>query len=230
MSESDLATRVMQWLTDDGWDCYSEVQLYQGGNRADIVAVYRGKLVWIVECKLALSLAVLDQSTYWRGCAHWISVAVPARRRRDISSAAQEYLQWKGIGLMTVNINSTYVQYGEFGVHEQISAPLHRKNWASDVIKTLHPDMKRYTPGSQSGYSTPYRRTMDVVHEYIARHPGCTINDIMVEMKDRHHYSSKSSARSSIRVALGSYEPGIRLDTSQKEIRYFVESIGGKSS
>lgn len=219
--ESELATRVMAWLTAEGWDCYPEVQTHSMSHRADIVAVFKQKLVWVIECKMSLSLAVLDQATRWLGDSHWVSAAVPHRKRTETSFAAQQYLKWKGIGLIRVAIDGEQFRHGFSGVSEIVDAPIHRRNFSNRLLATLHPDMKRYTPGTQSGYSTPYRRTMDGVREFISRNPGCTIKEIMDGIK-KHHYSSQSTARSCIRVALGSFEKGIEIKQDGNAFRYFI--------
>lgn len=50
LTEVDLARHIARYFSDLHWDVYQEVQLMQGGPRADLV-VTQGKLVGIVECK-----------------------------------------------------------------------------------------------------------------------------------------------------------------------------------
>jgi hypothetical protein len=71
--ETDIARPVVAWLQAQGWTVYQEVQ--HQGCVADIVAV-RGPLLWVIECKAQLGLAVLGQALGWQGHAHAISVAV----------------------------------------------------------------------------------------------------------------------------------------------------------
>ncbi len=45
ITEARLAAALIAVITQDGWDCYSEVQVESYGHRADVVAVKNG-IVW----------------------------------------------------------------------------------------------------------------------------------------------------------------------------------------
>ena len=62
MKELELAKSVVEWLQDQHWEVYQEVQRYS--TTADIVAV-QGPLVWVVECKTSLSIGVMLQASRW---------------------------------------------------------------------------------------------------------------------------------------------------------------------
>jgi len=58
MKETDLAERVINWLEDQHWEIYQEVQFRGYGGIADIVAVRAGYL-WIIECKTSMTFTLL---------------------------------------------------------------------------------------------------------------------------------------------------------------------------
>src|SRR4030065_1326652 len=116
MKETDLAKPVINWLLDQHWEVYQEVQY--SGPIADIVAVRHG-IMWIIECKTSYGFTVLQQASQW--AVHYRSVAIPREKygyRRDYL-VAQYYYR---VGVMEVNS-----QYND--VREVIMAPLvYRKN------------------------------------------------------------------------------------------------------
>ena len=191
MKETDVAEPIMRWLESQGWDCYPEAQFIRVGTRADIAAVKNRKL-WIIEAKTSLSLALINQAYLWTDRAHFVSIGVPAGRR-GTPEIARMFLRQHGIGLLRVDIRTGCVFVNSA---PRLSRAAHRS--AGTLISQLHPDMKRYAPGgvASDGFSTPWRRTMDRVVEFIRRHHGCGLKDVMDGVN--HHYASDASARSSI--------------------------------
>lgn len=205
LKEEDLAIKVLQHMKDEGWDCYPEAQLKYARGRADIAAL-KDDTFRIVEAKTSLSLQLLNQANEWihmQGVDE-VCVAVPNVR---ISRLVEEILRWKGIGLYHV-IRGFNQRHQRFGVKEvqEIIAPRRlevHKARRKRVIESLHPDMKNYKPGTTSGYSTPYNRTIKMILEYLKDHPESTLDDLV---KLDHHYASKSSAKRSLTMALTSFE------------------------
>jgi len=195
VKETELAAAVMRWLQEQGWDCYPEAQFRSYGGRADIAAVRDGRL-WIIECKLSLSTALLDQAHEWIGAAHYVSIAVPSlKRRSSYGGVVDFFLQEKGIGLIRVATRYT----GDLDPLETIPPRLHRyaHHRAKKLIKLLHPDMKHYAPGNDnSSFSSPFNRTMKDVAGFVRLHPGCTVKEIVDNVP--HHYGSSATARSAI--------------------------------
>ncbi len=196
MKESDIGQTLIKYLRGEGWDCYPEAECGVGG-RADIVAV-QNRIVWVIECKQAMSLALLDQAHRWIGYVHYVSVALPRYKR--MAWSAQQSLRDHGIGLLTVEPYNEW-QGKRAPVDEKIQARFHRDRGGMAkryVLDKLHDDMKRYLPGgtAQQGYSTPWRRTMDSAREYIAANPGCTVKELIAGIN--HHYQTTSSARTSL--------------------------------
>jgi hypothetical protein len=203
ISEIELAKQVIQWLVDQHWEVYQEVQFRCGGGVADIVAV-RNNITWIIETKTTLSLTVLEQASRWNSIFR--SAAVPAAFKKDNRSLAyriaHDYLQ---IGIIEVPVNSTYDV-----VTEVICPPIQRQNYRFSknyYLPELLEEHKTYAlAGNNSGSRfTPYRRTIDSVRRFIEKHPGCSIKEIMTNIGETH-YSSAATAKSCIFSALQTFE------------------------
>jgi hypothetical protein len=219
MDETELAKPVIQWLSEQHWEIYQEVQFGYGGGVADIVAVRNG-ILWIIETKTSYSFAVLNQASRWG--AHYRSVAVPSARERDYRVALWYYQ----VGVIEVNFyksgNTT-----ETEVDEHIPAPLMRSNHKQSkrYMDSLVELQKTYAAaGSQSGHHlTPYKNTMIEVKRTISANPGCTIKDLF-EKHGRMHYSSASSLKGNLIKALADFEKDwCRIDTSTKPYKLFIK-------
>ena len=115
-SETALAARVVSWLEVQHFDVYQEVE--HRGDVADIIAVRAG-LVWAIECKTTLSLAVMAQAARWQ--THYRSLAVPMGKnyneRQMAERICRDFLQ---VGIL-------YVDDGDFsGVKEKVLAVPHQ--------------------------------------------------------------------------------------------------------
>lgn len=222
MNETDLAKPVINWLTEQHWDVYQEVQLGTGGV-ADIMAVRSGML-WVIECKTSFTLTVLDQARHWK--AHYRSVCVPRKkgyftglRDQGIENDLAKYFQ---IGILEVN------GYDDRKIHESVSAPLMREyhKSAKKIIQNLKPQHKTFgTAGQNNGhYWTPYKETMSNIESILTKFPGIDLKTIVEKLEDRHHYS-KSSVIPCIRQALENWEKDwceIQKDEKGRNI-YFVK-------
>jgi len=217
MTEQQLAAKVVEWLCIQHWDVYQEVQIEYAGKVADIVAV-RGPVVWVVECKRSLSLSVIAQANRWYTIRR--SVAVPHingnSKGRDFAFMVCARFN---IGILVVN---------KFGVSEQLSAPLLRKNkWDADRMRAaLTPEHKTWANAGSANHDhyTPYKYTIRQVQQLLTKTPGLTLKEIIREVK--HHYSADPSAISSLRQALSTWESDwCVIDTSEKPYRYFVKDL-----
>lgn len=233
-SEAALAAKVMQWLIDAGWDCYPEAKMVYAKGRADIAAV-RGPCLWVVECKKAFTLSLLDQAIEWVGQANMVSIAVPRMKRAGglkKSEAGKRYYEWpqhqshaarlfcqqNGIGIIQVDYDVTAITQPRFfrdRKHHGTGFDFPRRNRLS-----LHEDMKKYAPGTTAaeGYSTPWRRTMDEAVEFVAKHPGCSIKELVAGIN--HHYASHAGARGNLLHWLEAKNE-VRLDRSERRIKLF---------
>lgn len=216
-AETDLARLVVEWLREWNWEVYQEVQHYRGGTVADLVAVQDG-LVWIVEVKTSLNLTLLSQAYDWKHYAHFISVAVPTARRSNARATAAMILRDWGIGLIEVGQN----------VNESIEPRLHRRNLAHELRENLREEQKTWaeTGNSEGQRYTPFQGTRRSVQQYVKRHPGCTIKDLIENVG--HHYSTPSSAKACLlRWIESKVIDGIRIDMAQRPYQLFPEGDDG---
>lgn len=139
-AEQALAQHVIDWLEAQHWDVYQEVPLHGGGSKtADIVAVRNG-LVWVIECKTTLSLAVMAQASSWN--VHLRSIAVPwAKRGYDERNTAERICRnFLQVGVLYVHEPDRYS--GVSRVEESTRAILLRHNhrFAIDLRDRLKPE------------------------------------------------------------------------------------------
>lgn len=220
-TETEVAQTVMEWMLDQRWDCYPEAEL--GSGRADIVGVRpfpfmpHRKCVHIVECKTSWTISLLEQAFDRMAYAHYVSIAAPTVPARMYEWICKRY----GIGMIRFNKNGSINEYnpsiyGRLMRHKHSSYP----SGPDRVLSRLHQDMKRYSPGSTSasGYSTPWRRTMDRCVEFVRDNPGCTVKEIVEKVE--YHYASKSGARQGILLWLSQRE-GIKTVKEGNAIHFY---------
>jgi len=236
VSEATLAAQVMEWLEGFGWDCYPEAKMTYGTGRADIAAV-RGPVLWVIECKKSFTLSVLDQAAKWLENCNQVSIAIPYYKRgggytRNEAGAINGY-NWPAYQSLAAKLFCRQNGIGVIEVRDseirEVEPPRFfrdRRNpgtgfdFPRQNRLSLHPDMKRYAPGTTSdrGYSTPWRRTMDDAVEFVAKHPGCTLADLVAGIP--HHYASAAGARGNLLHWLEK-KAEVRLDRSVHPIRLY---------
>jgi hypothetical protein len=186
--EVALGAAVVRWLDGLGWDVYQEVE--GGPGRADVVAVARTARpmrVWVIECKVTLGLALLEQAARWIGKAHYVSVASPARRPRAL---VDEVLAWKGIGALRVASER---------VAQPLRPQLRRAADTRPLLAALRPEHKLCAPAGSTagGQFTPFRATCRALAALAREEPGIPFAEALRRVPT--HYASKASARSSLR-------------------------------
>lgn len=216
LSEEDVAKNILLYLEGQGWNCYPEALLKYSNGRADIAATKDG-ILRIVEVKMSLSLALLNQANEWilsEGVDE-VFIAIPNLK---VSHLVSEILRWKGIGMLMHYPYSIYAN--KVNVVCTGGRRLNvREGRKKKMIDSLHEDMKNYSPGTKVGFSTPYNRTIKRIEEFILE-KGCpvTMKEIL---KLEHHYASSSSARSGLSQALLIFEKDkFTVDQTQKEFLY----------
>jgi hypothetical protein len=213
MEEKEIAVPIIAWLEEQHWDVYQEVN-FNRSTRADIVAVRDNKL-WIIETKTSFTLSVLEQAHRWPSDFRSIGVPRAKREDRNFAYSIASYLK-----LGVIEVSGNYVD-------EVQNAPFMRINhgFAKQMMLRLYPEHKTsLMAGSKGGgYFTPYKQTMDRVRRFINQHPGCTIKEIYEDI-GRGHYSSGSSAKSCIRIALASWEKDwCESRLIGREFHYFIK-------
>jgi hypothetical protein len=187
-TETELAEIVVRYLRDMDYEVFQEVELFQGGQRVDIVARH-GRILWAIETKLSLSLAVLDQAWRDRQWFHYSSVAVPSSRESAGRELAVRVGHMIGVGILSVN--------GPSELHESAPAVMNRKAMTQYVH--LHEEQKNWAAaGNSQGLRwSPFQSTKRELIQYVQQHEGCRLKDAMGIIK--HHYNSHSTATGSMR-------------------------------
>jgi hypothetical protein len=209
-SEAQLVEAARDWLRADGWDCYFEVAPWgAGAPRADIVAT-RGPLLAVIECKLTLSLALLEQCRHWAKYAHLTWAAVPWC---SPSALQLDVCELVGCGL---------VGFGRFdGGHGSVNrSPTLRRRVNHTLIRRYLGEAEAATkPGSVS-FATPFTATCTRLRALVRNHNGrIPVKEAIGKLE--HHYSSPACARSSLisRAEAGVVD-GVRVVRDGKAI-YF---------
>lgn len=186
-NEEAVAELVVNWL-QDSWEVYQEVQLFSGGPIADIVAK-NGQILWVVEVKRTLSLAVLEQATHWLKLSHYVSVAHGAPKSTLGRMVARDYMRWKGIG--EILVTGSYVI-------ERVPPRLHRNVCSRHFNKRLCEQQKTFAKAGNSCGDrwTPYKETCRRLCAVVKEYPGISLKQAIDNIK--HHYASTQSARSSL--------------------------------
>lgn len=183
-TEEQVAEVVVAWLEARGYEVFQEVELVNGGIRADIVAK-RGPELTIVETKTSASLALLYQAMERRRFAHRVYVAVPlhARAMREVCSAL-------GVGLLEVKVPPQYEESWNPARCEEVVSS---KRWNTKPVKLmsrLRPEHKTAARAGSTtgGHWSRWRDTCAQLSVVVAREPGLKLKDAVSQIK--HHYSS----------------------------------------
>ena len=237
MKEIDLGRKVIEWLEKErsDWEIYQELPAF--GKVADIVCIKNG-LVWVIELKTSLSLAVIRQAYAWD--VDYRSVAVPD----TMTNLRNENREWwygymgKSMDISTIIIGKhrIYTRYcGDFG-----------RDWSRHEVRFDTDQMTRSgkylstkkrlielaesglvegfaDAGSRSGnHWTPYKQSMLEIREYITNNPGCTVNDIF-DALGKLHYANKNSMKGSLLDRLRFVETWCRIDMDHRPYKFYIE-------
>lgn len=197
MKEEELAAQVVSWLRDQEWVVYQEVMCHD--KVCDIVAE-RGGVLWAIECKTTLSLAVMAQAHYWRKLSNHSSVAVPGTYRRR-SSFSKIVLRDYGIGQLVVHPDAaagpSASVYRLGPVRESIKPELN-DNPAPALRSALSPEQQTWAAAgnARGARFTPFQRTKAVVQSVVKQEGSIQLGDLISNMD--HHYASDKSARAAL--------------------------------
>ena len=188
-SEEEFAEIIVNWLKENKWTVYQEVQLNRyAAPIADIVAEKEGKY-WIIECKLNCGFKILQQAYEWANFANYISIAVPYQNTDTFKRKICELLN---IGILRVS--KDWYKENKFNIdnyleaHEQI---LDHKS----LINTLTEKHKTFAKAGNSYGKriTPFKLTVENLIEYVKQNNGCLLKEAIKNIK--HHYSTNNSAK-----------------------------------
>lgn len=220
-SESSLAAAVIGWLKLQGWDVYQEVQCATYGRTADIVAV-RASLTWIIEAKLSMTLAVLEQAHKWNGWANLVSIAVPATTGKALrgSQFASLACHHFGIGVIKVEHSGRRESFDHYITSREGSRS--RRLIGKGIAEMLHERQRDFAPaGNPDGARfTPYGQTCEELSKIVTKQPGISLKDALRSLQ--HHYSSVSSARTALtKWGLKGTVKGVEFRRTGKAINLF---------
>jgi len=215
--ESDMAAPVIALMEAEGWDVYQEVQAWEHGPVCDLVG-RMGDLIWCVEMKLSLSLALLEQAYAWKRRASYVSIAVPLKKsfqkRRFVHQLCNDY----GIGIILARPHVASIEE---------PALLNRTPWTGSFKSRLCEDHKTFAvAGNAEGarYS-PFQKTKHALIEIVINSPGITMKAAVETIS--HHYVNDQSARSSLAHWINAGKiKGIRAEG--KPLRLYYEEPGGE--
>ena len=210
-TEVEIGRAVVDWLKSQHWEVYQEVQISQSGAVADLVAT-QGRLLWVIECKRHMGLAVIAQADQWRRNAHFVSVAVGSTGRRSFGAyVCRTY----GIGVLTVgNIEQTV---------NQVQCPkLNRHAYTHDLRGALREPQKTFAEAGNADSLrwSPYRQTCSAVYAAVRAQPGIRLKELVAAVE--HHYSSNTVARSCLAhwIECGKV-PGVRAQHEGSALRIY---------
>lgn len=188
-SEAVMAAQVATWLESQHWEVFQEVAR---GARADLVGRQSGR-TWVIEAKLSLSLALLEQAVDWLKDSHFVSVAIPQiAQQRKGSQLFYKICREKGIGIIVVERGNVIRTVAS----PKLNRSAHRNPRA--ISNFLHEAQKTMAPagGKGGGYWTPFAQTCSELDRIVADRPGITMKEAMLTLK--HHYSHDQSAKSNL--------------------------------
>lgn len=221
-TETDLAKAVAQWMGDQGWDLYFEVD---HGKRADIVG-RKGRYLWVVETKLNCGFELVSQAIWWVHEAHLVSIAYPQRcgyRASKTWPAIHAALSYHGIGTVEAN---------EYSIREGLAPAFRRKVNSDRLLNCLNERQKVYAePGNATGRRwTPFQDTCDQIRELLRdRAAGMPLKEVIDTVK--HHYATPASARSSLFKWITEEKvPGVEIRDVRGKCFVFATEAGADRS
>lgn len=209
MRETELAQKFTDYLSC--YDLYFEVNA--GGGCVDIVAVTPTGLTIAYEVKTSLNFKVIEQAIHNKPFFNMSYIAVPYSRLLWIQ---EQICRDYGIGLVRYNPRGYKHQ-----IEEAIKPALNRK--AMTKYLRLHEYQKRSIPGTASNGEriTPFKITVENIEEYVRRHPGCSMKEMIANID--HHYHRDSGAMTSIYKWINA---GVIKGVSLIDRKLFLKSAG----
>jgi len=143
----------------------------------------------VIECKLVYGFNVFEQALRWVSRAHYVSIAIPARKQR-LRALAKKLHAMTGIGLIELS------RYGD--IEETIAPRFNRRAFTSPLKSCLAPEHKVCAAAGSTGtYWPPFNGTRKRFIRMVKAHPGRTMKELIEEM-GKCHYASTGSARVSL--------------------------------
>jgi len=199
MKETKLGELVIEWLQRErpGWEIFQEIQPRGYGSIADIVCINKADLVWIIELKTTLNLAVIRQAYSWH--VDYRSIAVISAKRQasiDERNWWYRYMKFKmQIGTISVSPFGLVSEKYSPDIYNYINDKVVEK--ILEICKSGKTDGFGVAGGQDGGHWTPYKESMKSVQEFVQNNPGCQAMDI-VSALGKLHYANDHSARTNL--------------------------------
>jgi hypothetical protein len=231
-TENELAMHVIGELREDGWTVYEEVQSDRGGAIADIVAE-RGGFLHVIETKLSLSLAVIEQAYHWTSYAHAVSIAFARFRPQSRhfynnpkgQSIACLMCRRLGVGVLQVTERENEHFENRVDVARLERGSFHRPIFGQQLRNVLQEQLlaKGDAGKNGGGYWTPFKQTCDELRKVVIATPGITMKAAIDSID--HHYSKDATAVACLSKYLNDgILKGIRTERIGRTVHLYSES------
>lgn len=199
LKESDLFEPVKEWLGDEGYEVYAEVQLTHGAERVDVVGV-KGDEVVAVEMKTSFSLELLNQAYKhkYAGIANKVYVAVPRPKTKHFNEYGIECLRREGIGLLEIDDILRCDRHYHLPDARQDEM---QNTWLVDALTERHKDQ---IGGTNGAHLTRYKITMLNIKDHLTATGRWHTAKSILEEVDTHY---KPSQRKRLEDALTAKVP-----------------------
>lgn len=217
-SEEEFAEIIVKWLKKNGWEVYQEVQARAYSGIADIVAEKYG-LYWIIECKLNFGFKVMAQADDWKGCANYVSVAVPSSKTNMFKRKICKLLN---IGVMSVSKH--FYKDNEFNIEEYLVAQTQTIK-SKCLINALTEKHKTYAKaGNNCGKRiTPFNTTVENLTTLVKEKSGILLKQAIIKIT--HHYATDNSAYACIRQYISNgIIKGFELKYDERKPRIYLKN------
>lgn len=187
MKESDLATIIINYFEESGYEIYKEVvNTGSGKNRADIIAVKNDEYT-VIETKLSFGLTVIEQCFKWKPFSHYSFICIPRTTKRNSRNFGYSMCRDFGVGVIDINKN------GDIRV-------VHESSYTQDPeLPKLYEEQKDQVAGTKptkGSYITPFRVTCDKLVDYIKLNNETPLLTAIKNIE--HHYKSDASAKNAL--------------------------------
>ncbi len=208
IQEKDLAAPATRFLQELGFEVFHEVAPWGGGaRRADIVGLKKtpngATLVYVIELKVALGTAVLDQAMDWVGRVNWVSVGTPSSRGTAVS---RHILRHFGIGHLQLSLTEYDRNAGLDCSVAEVPRFVRKADQARVVAAACVPETAAagavLAAGSNGGgFSTPFNRTIRQLRDVVEKHERINGEPVLFKTavsSIQHHYRKDSTANSTL--------------------------------
>jgi hypothetical protein len=240
IQETELYLPVKNWLEDQGFEVFPEVQLHWGMNIVDIIGIHK-PLTIAVELKTSFSLAVIEQAINNRLLVHKSYVAVPyferiIRNGKYVEGSdhrlATNICRENGIGVLRLHFDRKTNNYKYL---EEIQPAKLSRKWCvyqKQIIAICDENRKKFNEENNivagakgGGYLTDYKKTIQNVINFLKDHNKATAKEICDNID--YHYNGYNPA-SQLYKSLTDFEMDKFYITRENNKTYFSLKDGVK--